>query len=128
MNKQQKKLLSIGAVALVTLIGYFGYQFLTYVSTDNAQVEAPTVLLVAKVNGFLVKINVVEGKKVKKDDVLIEIDNRDYKSVFEAAESDLQSLEVRRTEAEKNFSRLKQLHAENVISAQQYDTSLDNYR
>lgn len=127
MNEQRKKILSgVAAVALV-LVSYFAYGFFTYVETDDAQVEAPTVMLAAKVSGFLVKVNAVEGKKVKKDDVLIEIDNRDYKSVYESAESELQSLEARRKDAEKSFGRLRELHAENVISSQQYDTSLANY-
>lgn len=127
MNGKRKQILS-GVAALATiLIAYFGYQFLTFVETDDAQVEAPTVMLAAKVNGFLVKVNAIEGHKVKKDEVLIEIDNRDYKSVFESAESELQSLEVRRKDAEKSYARLRELHSENVISAQQYDTSLANY-
>ena len=127
MNEQRKKILGGVGLLAILLVGYFTYHFLTYVETDDAQVEAPTVMLAAKVSGFLTNINAVEGKKAKKGDVLIEIDNRDYKSVYESAESELQSLEARKKDAEKSYGRLRELHSENVISSQQYDTSLANY-
>lgn len=127
MNKQRKKILGAIGVVFVLLASYFVFEHLMYVSTDNAQVEAPTVMLAAKVSGFITKVNVVEGQKVKKDDILVEIDNRDYKSMYESAQSDLLSLEARKRDAERNYGRLKQLHSESVVSSQQFDTSLANY-
>jgi membrane fusion protein, multidrug efflux system len=127
MDDKRKKIIGgIGSVVLLLAI-YFVYEHIMYVDTDNAQVEAPTVMLAAKVNGFLTKVNVTEGQKVKKDQMLVEIDNRDYKSMYQSADSELQSLEARKRDAEKSYARLRELHAENVISSQQYDTALANY-
>ncbi|RYZ95118.1 MAG: biotin/lipoyl-binding protein, partial [Proteobacteria bacterium] len=66
MNKKTI-LISLGALAIVGCL-YFAYQHFFYVSTDNAQVEAHSVMLAAKVGGYIQTVNVVEGQKVKKGD------------------------------------------------------------
>lgn len=68
-----------------------------------------------------------DGAKVKKGDILVQIDDRDYKAALDAATSELQSLEARKNEAEKNFHRIKNLFAQQVVSQQQYDTTIANY-
>jgi len=127
MNQQKKKIFGAIAGVLILIVGYFTYEYLMYVETDNAQVEAHTVMLAAKVSGFIVKVNVTDGQKVKKGDVLVEIDNRDYKAVEQSAESELQSLEARKKDAERNYNRVRQLHNENVVSAQQFDSAQAAY-
>ena len=76
-NKKQKILKMVGALAAVFVV-YFVYDFFFYVSTDNAQIQANTVVLTARVSGFVMKVNVEEGQKVKAGDVLVEIDAKDY--------------------------------------------------
>jgi len=127
MDNKRKKILQGVAGLVVALVAYFAYHYFMYVETDNAQIEASTVMLASKVPGYIIKKNVVDGQKVKKDEVLIEIDNRDYKASVQSAESELLSLEARKKDAEKNYNRLKQLHLENAVSAQQYDSSLAGY-
>lgn len=128
MTKVQRKKI-LGGIGVLVMAGalYFLYEHIMYVTTDNAQVEAPTVMLAAKVGGFLTQVNVVEGQKVQKGDLLAEIDHRDYESVYQAAQSELLSLQARKVDAEKNYGRLRQLYAEHVISSQQHDTALANY-
>ncbi len=126
MDKKKKIFSAIGAVALVIAI-YFAYQHFMYVETDNAQVEAHTVLMSAKVSGYLKEVFVSDGKKVKQGDILVQIDNRDYKSALEAAKSEVLSLEARKKDAEKNYYRLKELLAKSVVSQQQFDTATAGY-
>jgi membrane fusion protein (multidrug efflux system) len=126
MDKKKKILSAVGVVAVV-LIGYFGYEHLTYVTTDNAQIEAPVVMLAAKVPGYITKVNVVEGQRVKKGDVLAEIDSRDYENTLKQAESELASLESRRRDSEKNYQRISQLYKQSAVSTQQADTATANY-
>ena len=61
---------------------YFGIQWLLfrwhYVSTDDAQVKGNLVNLSAKVSGRIVQIRVEEGDRVQADQVLVEIDPKDY--------------------------------------------------
>lgn len=120
---------ALGAVGFFIVIGalHFVYEHVTYVETDNAQVEAHTVLLTPKVSGFIREVSVTTGKKVKKDEVLVQIDDRDYKAAADSARSELLSLEARKRDAEKNYSRIKSLYAQSVVSAQQYDNTTANY-
>jgi membrane fusion protein (multidrug efflux system) len=124
---KKKRILSIVGVVAVVLIGYFGYEHLTYVTTDNAQIEAPVVMLAAKVPGYITKVNVAEGQRVKKGDVLAEIDSRDYENTLKQAESELASLESRRRDSEKNYQRISQLYKQSAVSTQQADTATANY-
>ncbi len=125
-SKKKKIFLIIGLLALF-IVSYFIYQHIIYVETDNAQVEAPTVMLAAKISGYIKDVRINDGQKVKKDDVLIQIDSRDYKSVFDSATSELLSLEARKKDAEKNYYRIKNLFAQSVVSSQQLDTATANY-
>lgn len=124
-NKKQLIQILGGAATVVAL--YFAYDFFMYLHTDNAQVEGHTVMLATKSSGFIQTVNVVEGQKVKKGDVLVEIDHREYEASVKSAESELLSLQARRKEAEKNYGRLRDLHNQSVVSSQQFDNSLAGY-
>lgn len=126
MDKRKKILTGIGiATAIAAII--FLYDHVMYVSTDDAQVEAHAVMLASKVPGFLVAVNVNEGQSVKKGDVLIEIDARDYQNTLTQIKGDLTSGEARRRDAEKNFQRISQLFTSGAVSRQQYDTASAAY-
>jgi membrane fusion protein, multidrug efflux system len=126
VEKRQKIIIAAATVALIAA-AFFLYEHFTYVSTDNAQVEAHTVLLSARVGGYLISAPFDDGAKVKKGEVLVQIDDRDYKAALDAAQSELQSVEARKKEAEKNYNRIKNLFSQQVVSQQQYDTTLANY-
>lgn len=124
--KNKKVLFGLGA-AVILIAFYFMYEHLMFVDTDNAQVDAHTVMIAAKVNGYIKEVKIIEGQKVKKGDILILIDNRDYQSVANSAKSELESLQARKTDAEKNYSRIKSLFGQSVVSSQQYDAATATY-
>ena len=126
MDKKKKIFAGIGIVILGFAV-YFTYQHLMYVETDNAQIEAHTVLLAAKVPGYIKEVFATDGKKVKQGEILVQIDDRDYKSALEAAKSEMLSLEARKKDAEKNYYRLKELLAKSVVSQQQFDAATAGY-
>lgn len=126
MTKKRKILLGIGAVVGVLAL-YFIYEHLMYVTTDDAQVEAHSVMLAPKVQGFIVARNVTEGQRVKKGDVLVELDGRDYENTLTQIKGDLGSVEARKRDAERNFQRLSQLFSSGAVSRQQYDTASAAY-
>jgi membrane fusion protein, multidrug efflux system len=125
MDKRKKIIAAVAVVGLI-LGGYFLYEHWVYQTTDNAAIEAHTVLLSAKVGGYLTEVPFDDGAKVKKGDVLVQIDDRDYKAGLDAANSERTSLEARKNEADKNFQRMKNLFAQKVVAQQQYDTALAN--
>ena len=126
MEKKKKIFIGIGII-FIFIAGFFTYEHLMYVETDNAQIEAHTVLLAAKVPGYIKEVFATDGKKVKQGEILVQIDNRDYKSALEAAKSEMLSLEARKKDAEKNYYRLKELLAKSVVSQQQFDAATAGY-
>ena len=124
MNR--KRLLGIvGALAILS-IGYFTYQFLSYVKTDNAQIQANTVMLAPKVSGYILKANIREGQKVKANDVLVEIDERDYQNSLKQLTGEFEAVKAQLRDAENNYSRISKLYKSEAVSNQQYDQAFAN--
>jgi membrane fusion protein (multidrug efflux system) len=128
LSGNRKKIIQIGGPILGLIVLYFVFEFFMYVSTDNAQVNAHTVMLAPKVGGYITKVNVIEGQKVKKADVLAEIDDRDYKNALIQAQSELQSVDAKMKEAGKNFNRSNELFKTAVVSSQQNDAANSTYK
>jgi membrane fusion protein (multidrug efflux system) len=122
MDKRRKILTGIGAIAAFVLL-YFLVQHFMYVTTDDAYVEAHATLLAPKVAGYVIKVNVTEGQKVKKDEVLVEIDSRDYENSLVQIKGELASLEARRRDADRSFDRISDLYKNGAVSQQQFDTA-----
>src|SRR5213078_2543767 len=82
----------IMGVILLALIGIgvrrwiFG---LSHVSTDNAQVDGHIIPILPKVGGFVTDVRVDDNRAVKVGDVLVVLDDRDYKVGLDQAEADL---------------------------------------
>lgn len=81
----------VGAVVLV--VAFFGIRALlhsfAYESTDNAQIETNAVPLVSRLAGFIDTLNVKDYSEVKEGQLLISIDDREYKLGVLQAETDL---------------------------------------
>ncbi len=112
-----------GTFAVIALSGatWFGYQHFFYVETDNAQVSAHVLMLSSRVNGTIQSVLVDENQKVKRGDVLAQIDTSDYSTASQAAQSQVASLEARLMEAETNFKRASDLLKSQAISQEKFD-------
>lgn len=124
---KKKNILMVVAGIAAVLVGYFIFDYLMYVSTDNAQVEGHFVLLTPKVGGYITKVNVVEGQRVKKGDVLVEIDPRDYENVLRQDSGEMTSIDAKKRESERMYHRISELKAQGAVSQQQYDTASATY-
>jgi membrane fusion protein (multidrug efflux system) len=84
------------AIVLVLIVGgvwlwrYMG----TYESTDDAQVDGRIHAVSARVNGYVTEVNVNDLQTVKKGDVLVRIDPRDYEVAVERARAELADAEA----------------------------------
>ncbi|QDK42220.1 hypothetical protein DOM21_12350 [Bacteriovorax stolpii] len=127
MDAKRKKILSIVGAVVVIVASYLTYEHFAYVTTDNAQIFGHSVMLAPKVSGYITSVNVVEGQKVAKGDVLINIDPRDYENNLKQAKGELSSVEARRRDAERNYRRLVDLLSKGAVSQQQFDTASAQY-
>jgi membrane fusion protein (multidrug efflux system) len=63
-------------------------------STDNAQVDGHIVPVLAKVGGYVKTVNVNENDKVKAGQLLVELDDADYRVRLQQAQADLAAAEA----------------------------------
>ncbi|RXN90630.1 multidrug export protein EmrA [Achromobacter aloeverae] len=79
-KRGKKPLIILGIVALVLVVGGVVWWFLTrnQVSTDDAYTEGNAVTIAPKVGGYVVQLSVDDNTRVKKGDLLLRIDPRDY--------------------------------------------------
>ena len=68
-----------------------------------------------------------EGQAVKKGDVLVELDHRDYENTLRQIQGELTSVEARMKDARKNYGRLSELYGKGAISTQQFDAATTTF-
>jgi membrane fusion protein (multidrug efflux system) len=90
-RRDRKPFLILGGVVLLLGIAAGIYLLATanQESTDDAQVEADVVPIAARVNGQIAKRLVEDNQRVKKGDLLIQVDDADYAARAKQAEAEL---------------------------------------
>jgi membrane fusion protein (multidrug efflux system) len=138
-----------GMVILLTIIlvgGWFGLNMFitskTHIETDNAFIEARIVQVSSKVSGTVARVLVGDNQFVKRGDLLLEIDGRDYQLRIaqaaagvgmaenemggeqlkaEGARAALQSAKARFDQTVLDLSRAEKLYSRDVLPKEQLD-------
>jgi membrane fusion protein, multidrug efflux system len=86
-------LVGAGAVALLAASALYGQYWWTsgrfLVSTDDAYLQADSVIISPKVSGYISDVLVTDNEQVHAGHVLAKIDDRDYRTSLAAAQADL---------------------------------------
>ncbi|KGC06516.1 MULTISPECIES: HlyD family secretion protein [Burkholderia] len=87
----KKPLFILGAVVLVLLVAGFVWWFATrnQVSTDDAYTDGNAIAVAPHVSGYVTRLAVDDNTFVRRGDVLVEIDPRDYRAQVDAAQAQL---------------------------------------
>jgi membrane fusion protein, multidrug efflux system len=87
----KKPLIILGiSVVLLAIIGFFvWFAHRNQVSTDDAYTDGNVVTMVPKVAGYVVELYVDDNSRVRKGDLLLKIDQRDYLTAQEQARAQL---------------------------------------
>ena len=75
----------------------------------------------ARVSGYLEHVNFKDGDKVKKSDLLFQIDSRTYAAELKRAESELARTRSRVELSQNDFKRAERLRLSKAISDEEYD-------
>jgi membrane fusion protein (multidrug efflux system) len=143
-----RRRLAIAVAAAVALAAalLFGWPYLRYLqtheSTDDAYVDGSTATVTSRVTGTVVAVEIGENWSVKRDDVLVRLDPRDFqvaldqanarlararqtvdelRAAYAAAESTLALSQEKLDQAQLDFDRTHKLHAAGVASQEAYD-------
>jgi membrane fusion protein, multidrug efflux system len=86
----------VGVVALILLFGAFQKWSYgrSHQSTDNAQVDGHIVPVLAKVGGYVKTVNVSENDHVNAGQLLVQLDDEDYRVRLQQAQADLAAAEA----------------------------------
>lgn len=95
-----------------------------YPGSVNASLE---VILSFRVVGPLIEVNVSPGDQVKKNQVLMRIDPRDYKDKLRTLKARLNGAKAKLINASNDYFRIKELIKDAVISISEYDASFSTY-
>jgi len=94
----------IAAVIVLLIAAIVGIRYWLYArsheSTDDAFIDAHITPVSPKVSGYIAKIHVASNQQVKKGDLLLEIDPRDYEAKLDQAKAALAAGEARLKEAQ----------------------------
>src|SRR6267143_1817167 len=94
---KRKLLLALGCVIGLATLSYGGhvwYNAITYVSTDDAYVEGTISPVSAKVAGHVVELFVQDNQVVKKGELLMRVDPRDFQAKRDQARAAVATAEA----------------------------------
>jgi multidrug resistance efflux pump len=94
--------------------------------TRDGRVRAEVVNIAAQVSGQVISLPVADNQKVKKGDVLFEIDPSDYKLALTQAEANVQSRQFQEVTAQQDSERRAKLGAQ-AISTEEKNTSQSEF-
>ncbi len=80
----------------------------------------------ARVTGYLVKVNFVDGQNVKKGDLLYEIDPRPYQAALDRDKGDLVRLLALADKAKADLVRSERLRPSGAVSQDEYEQHVAN--
>ncbi len=93
--KSRRRFIVIGVIALLVVGALlFWWHSTYYEDTDDAQVNGHLIQISSRIAGQIIKVNVEENEEVKKGDVLVEIDPKDFQVAVAQAEANVQSAEA----------------------------------
>lgn len=100
----------------------------TITTSYSASIEGmQDIDIYPKVSGYIVKLNVAEGQKVRKGQVLFVIDQVPYQTALATAVANVRDAEASLATAELTYQSSKELHAQKVVSDFNLKTSRNAY-
>ena len=149
-KKKLRVYIPLGIVIIIILSGalYWYHDYRTYISTDDAHVDADNVTVSSKMLGRIVALHAAEGDSVKLGQLLVELDSTDLlaqrkqaqsvKSQAEAGlaqaqvkyssdQKSLKVLEINLDRAKEDLDRAKNQMAGGVITQEQFDHVKKSY-
>ncbi len=82
-------ILGVSAVVVALAAGVYLYMTASAQTTDDAQVASDVVPIAPRVQGLVRKVAVVENQKVKKGELLVQLDDADYQARAKKSEAEL---------------------------------------
>jgi membrane fusion protein (multidrug efflux system) len=118
------RLAMVVALVLVAVgAGAWWWRASGQVSTDDAFIEGRIVRISAQVAGRIVRLAIVDNQWVKQGDLLVQLDDREYRAQAAQAEAETRAAVVAAENAAADARRAEQLFARQLIARQALDAA-----
>ena len=87
-------------------------------------IPAHQILVSPKVNGMVVKLRIIESQRVRKNDVLAELEDTEFRADRDRAKANLLQAKAHLARCELDYSRAKELFPKHAISHADYDLAM----
>ena len=124
---QRPSVILATAALVIAGIGYGAFAMFhsfTHETTDDAFIDVHFVSVAPKIAGRVAVVHVDDNQLVKKGDVLVEIDPRDFQVALAQAKANLAKDKAAQIQADVNEKRAQDLFTKKVMSAQERDTNV----
>ncbi len=101
-NPKAKFLVFALVLAALVAVGWYWLDSRKWESTDDAEIDGHIYPISARVGGQVVKVSFDDGQFVHKGDVLVQVDNTDYKVAVDRAQADYQDAQANLLAAQAN--------------------------
>lgn len=91
----KSNLILLGSIFSFSFLAYWFFFIHGFESTDNAYIKADMTVISPRVNGYITEVLINENQQVQKGQILVKIDDRDYKSRLDQAESQVRVISSR---------------------------------
>jgi RND family efflux transporter MFP subunit len=127
-----RRMLGYGfTLVIATVAGWIiwaEYQRYTdYPWTRDGQVRANVVGIAPRVPGPIIRVAVIDNQKVKKGDLLFEIDPADFQAAVEQAKAQVLAAEATLTQRKQELDRQTELFQKRVNPLKDFQDAQDNY-
>jgi membrane fusion protein (multidrug efflux system) len=124
---QKRHLKWIVAAIVLVAAGIFGFRYWretsTFVTTDNAYVQANQAEITSQVAGQVTAVHVRDQQRVQEGDPLFDVDMRNFQLAVERAKAEVAQRRAEAMNAEGLYHRNQQLQASGFLSKQGGETS-----
>ena len=95
--------------------------------TRDGQVRANVVGIAPRVSGPIIRIAVIDNQRVKRGDLLVEIDPADYQAAVDLARAQVGAAEATLTQRKQELDRQTELFQKKVNALRDFQDAQDNY-
>ena len=128
MKEGYKFAVTLTVVALAAAAAFLLYKhYATHPWTRDGQVRANIVGIAPRVAGPVIQIPIIDNQRVKKGDLLFEIDPSTFQAAVDSSAAKLQQAQAAELQAQQDLERQSALYRTNVVDIKSYQDAQDNY-
>ena len=131
-NVKHKKSVQIFVLGMIIVLGIIAggiyiFHNLNRITTDDAYIQGRIHLIAAKISGTVLKVQVDDNQRVKKGELLLEIDPIDYSLRVNESRANLELRKATLEQSLRDKNRAETLYQEKVFPKEKYENTLTAY-